>query len=97
MRDRRYVEDLTLDEIEQVLYVRRREERQDRLRRIGKAQRLPAAVVTDEGSLAPALPGALASTAQPRPKTRLQVWRERILIGIEGAALIGLVAVLTRM
>ena len=94
MRDRRTVEDLTLDELEQVLYVRRREERLARLRRMGKTRRSNTAVVADEGALAPAIPSALLEEAAPPPKTRLQVWRERILMGIEGAALIGLIAVL---
>jgi len=94
MRDRRYVEDLSLDELEQVLYVRRREERLARLRRI-KVRGSSTTVVSDEGALAPALPRMLVEEAAPAlPKTRLQVWRERILMGIEGAALIGLIVVL---
>ena len=94
MRDRRYVEDLSLDELEQVLYVRRREERLARLRRMGKSRRSTTAVVADEGVLAPPGRVAFMAEAAPPPKTRLQIWRERILMGIEGAALIGLIAVL---
>jgi sortase A len=95
MRDRRNVEDLTLDELEQVLYVRRREERLARLRRMDKTRPSRTAVVADEGALAPAIPNAFAQEiASSRPKSRLQVWRERILMGIEGAALLGLIAVL---
>jgi sortase A len=96
MRDRRYVEDLTLDELEQVLYLRRHEERRARLRRMGKVQRA-AAVVTDEGTPAPAIRGVLAQETEASPKTGLQIWRERILIGIEGAALIGLIVVLVSL
>ena len=95
MRDRRYVEDLTLDELEEVLYVRRREERLVRMRRMGKAKRGATVVVSDEGMPAPALPRTLAQgSAPPAQKTRLQIWRERILMGIEGAAVIGLIVVL---
>jgi sortase A len=93
MRDRRYVEDLTLEELEEVLYVRRREERLSRLRRLGRSQRSSTPVVVDEGALAPAIPTALVEEAAPA-KSGVQVWRERILMAIEGAALIGLIAVL---
>ena len=88
MRDRRYVEDLTLEELEQELYVRRREERQARLRRMGKV-RGATTVVADEGQLAPVLSGVRLSGPEPQPKTRFQVWRERVLMVIEGAALVG--------
>ena len=97
MRDRRYVEDLTLEELEEVLYVRRREERRARLRRMGKAQPAARAIVSDEGRSAPAIPGFLGQEPEPAPKTPLQVWRERILLGIEGAALIGLIVVLVSL
>ncbi len=97
MRDRRYVEDLTLDELEEVLYVRRREERRVRLRRMGKASPAARTVVADEGRLAPAIPDFVGPESEPLPKTPLQVWRERILMGIEGAALIGLIAVLVSL
>jgi sortase A len=44
---------------------------------------------------APAFPTLLADeAASPPEKTRLQIWRDRILMGIEGAALIGLIVVL---
>lgn len=93
MRDRRHVEDLTLEELEHVLYVRRREERLARLRRMGKAQR-SVTVVAEEGVPAPAFPSESWTPPMPAHKTRLQIWRERILMGIEVAALIGLVVVL---
>jgi len=95
MRDRRYVEDLTLEELEQVLYVRRREERLARMRRLRGSQRSSVPVVADEDAPAPAIiPAALAQEPEIPAKSRLQVWRERILTAIEGAALIGLIAVL---
>jgi sortase A len=93
---------LTLEELEQELHVRRREERLARLRRVSKRPS-PTTVVSDEGMPAPAFPAAVIpvalgqEAASSPPKTRLQVWRERILIGIEGAALIGLVVVLVRL
>ena len=97
MRDRRAVEELTLDELEQVLYVRRREERLARLHRMDKTRRSATVVVADEGAPAPALSTRFARETEPPPKTRLQVWRERILMVIEVAALIGLIAVLVNL
>jgi len=98
MRDRRFVEDLTLEELEQVLYVRRREERLERMRRLRGSQRSSGPVVVDEDALAPAvIPAALAQEPVLPAKSRLQVWRERILAAIEGAALIGLIAVLVSL
>ena len=49
MRDRRYVEDLSLEELEQELYVRRREERLARLRRIGPARHSSEPILVEEG------------------------------------------------
>ena len=87
MRDRRYVEDLTLDELEQVLYVRRREERQARLRRMGKTQPAARAVVSDEGSLAPAIPAAFAQEICPRPRSYVFLTNRRWLDGDDVSAL----------
>jgi sortase A len=105
MRDRRYVEDLSIEELEQVLLIRRREERLARLRRMGAAKQATQVLVVKE--LDPFLPDEtsnaqhpddtdhlLAAGGEPADKTRRQVWRERILMGIETAALIGLIAVL---
>jgi sortase A len=94
MRDRRYVEDLTLEELEQELYVRRREERLARVRRFGKTRNPTSAVIDDGGPVRVRLdPGPEVAV----PKTRFQLWRERILAAIEGAALLGLVAVLVSL
>jgi sortase A len=101
MRDRRYVQDLSTAEIEELLHVRRREERLQRMRRIGLGGRPDSVVVSTDterlaplpagasGGLAPALPAATTDVAK-RP---FQVWRERVLLGIEIAALVGLIVV----
>ncbi|MBN1580536.1 MAG: class D sortase [Anaerolineae bacterium] len=48
MRDRRYVQDLTNEELEEVLLIRRREERMARMRRMGIAASLEKRIVVDE-------------------------------------------------
>ena len=107
MRDRRYVEDLSIKELEQVLLIRRREERLARLRRMGAARRAGHTLVVDE--LNPPsqaetrskrwddAQGASTTFPEPAQKGERQTWRERILIGIEGAALIGLIGVIVSL
>lgn len=96
-RDHRYVQDLTTEELEEVLLIRRREERLARLRRVGAAKHVASAVLSSEtdGLLLP-LSGnlGLGQPAGPRAKTRFEVWRERILLGVEIAALLGLLVVI---
>jgi sortase A len=108
MRDRRYVEDLSTEELEEVLLIRRREERLARLRRMGAADRAAVPPVIEDAdplfpreagdgrrpTYAAVLPGVGSET---KPIGRRQTWRERILIGIEGAALIGLIAVIVSL
>lgn len=48
MRDRRYVQDLTTKELEQVLLIRRREERMARMRRMGIAASLEKHILVDD-------------------------------------------------
>jgi sortase A len=99
MRDHRNMKDLTTDELEQELLIRRREERLARMRRFGLADRTSsAAPAPDAERLAP-LPAIIPTgsmSAQPSSvdaKTPFQIWRERVLLGIEIAALVGLVVV----
>jgi sortase A len=108
MRDRRYVEDLSTEELEEVLLIRRREERLARLRRMGAADRAVATLVvedtdplfpqeTSDGQRPAYAAASSAAGGATTAKGRGQTWRERILIGIEGAALIGLVAVIVSL
>ena len=112
MRDRRYVEDLSIEELEQVLLIRRREERLARMARLG-TRRMGAAdpaerilVVDDQYPLYPGpasrdrwddAQGAFTALAEPASETRKKTWRERILAGIEGAALLALIAVIASL
>jgi sortase A len=113
MRDRRYVEDLTLEELEQALMIRRREERIARLRRVGVPGSGNSEVVVEslDGFAPPleepelragdggrAAPGRRASaSADSQSKSPFETWRERILFGVEVAALLGLVAVVVSL
>jgi sortase A len=102
MRDRRYVEDLTTEELQQLLLVRRREERIARMRRVGAARGAQDRATTVDldihvpGSvtLGSAVDNQAIQGGDPAPKSAFQVWRERILLGIEIAALLGLLVVI---
>ena len=97
MRDRRYVEDLSVEELEEALITRRREERLARLRRIGVARgAADTLVVEDEGTIASLLgkgSDPAVDSSRQGVKGPLGVWRERILLAIEGIALVGLIVV----
>ena len=116
MRDRRYIEDLSIKELEEALIIRRREERLARMRRMGAAKQRQRTVIVAEGETALGLsaPGAgpvsgflvddrlvdgrpSAESDQVGAKTPLQVWRDRVLLGVEGAALLGLVVVIASL
>ena len=104
MHDRRYVQDLTIEELEQVLMIRRREERMARLRRIGAARALDKTVLVEDTLLTPAPVSAEGNwgavevddpaleKARP-PQGIFKPWQDRILLGIEIAALAGLIVV----
>jgi hypothetical protein len=93
MRDRRYVQDLTTDELEQELIIRRHEERLERLRRVGALRAVDAVLLPDPGTpYEPPLPATGERAAGH--KSGFALWRERVLITIEFAALIGLVIVI---
>jgi len=114
MRDRRYVQDLTIAELEEVLMIRRRDERMARTQRLGAASRLGTSVLVQEqaepsavfqkvaeglhsGSLGwrgqiPAADSASGNVQQP--KSRSRIWRDRILLGTEIGAVVGLLAIL---
>ena len=105
MRDRRCVEELTVQELEEVLAIRRREERLERVRRIGVTRRqgstvviheideVPASAVLGQGHAGSDLP-SLAIPQFGLDRGRTETWRERILLGIEVAAVLGVIAVI---
>ena len=101
MRDRRYLEDLTTEELEKALLIRRREERLARLRRVGAVSGASStAIVAELDAYVPGLTGiGLATDSStdrdfaPLAKSPFQRWRERILLSIEIAALVGLLVV----
>ncbi len=113
MRDRRCVEDLSTEELEEVLLIRRRDERLARVRRLGTRGRLnKAVIVADADQADPSLQYRPASAAAADGWGSVQIaepdlranghgagngtrpWRDRILLGIESVALIGLIAVI---
>ncbi len=110
MRDRRYVGDLSIEELKETLIVRRREERLARLRRIGAARGAAGTLVVEDEGLLSAPSGTVSRKAgrgsilgrvndpaadSPHQEAQgpLGVWRERILLAIEGVALVGLIVV----
>jgi sortase A len=121
MTDRRTVDDLSIEEIEQILVMKRRDLRCERLRRLARAGRVvddppppkcEAASVIRETTVTEG-PAKSASrfwsfeyeTAQDvnnvrerspgkdRAARRPSAWRDRVLLGLEVVALIGLVAI----
>ena len=112
MRDRRYVQDLTIEELEQVLLIRRREERMARLQRMGTARPSAKGVLVEDlerSPLSSPVPapaaGAWGSVEVEEPRaggTRrargtVKPWPDRILLGIEIVALVGLIAVIASL
>jgi len=93
MRDRRYVEDLTTDELEQELIIRRREERLARVRRVGALRAVDAMFLPEPTTLYD--PSLQATGGRTHVlKAGFALWRERVLLTIEFAALLGLVVVI---
>ncbi|GAB4470675.1 MAG: hypothetical protein Kow00124_07060 [Anaerolineae bacterium] len=110
MRDRRSVDDLTIEELEQILRIKKREARQKRLeslRRIGRSrddiplpEEAPApAPLAGVETAGPATTGGLAFESYHRQeiaarKARTYTLRDRLLLGVELAAALGLAVVL---
>jgi sortase A len=89
--------------LEEALLIRRREERLARMRRVGAAGRANGATIVAElDPYVPALTGVRVAADGSAPdvlpvatsKSPFQVWRERILLSIEIAALAGLLVVI---
>src|SRR5690349_17424287 len=96
MPDRRAVDDLTIEELEQVLRLRKREARQQRLQQFASAGRRRSDVlspedVPDEGSGFRPAHGPLIDTKTPWQERTL---RDKLLLAIEVAAALSLVGVL---
>ncbi len=105
MADRRSVDELTLEELEELLIIKRRQVRQHRLRQLGAQGR-----VVDPGRLPPASapsrapaatrfyaselrPLTATSTESPNPNRRGRTLRDRLLLAVEVLAVAGLVYV----
>jgi sortase A len=63
--DRRTVDDLTIEELEQLLIVKRREARAERVRRLGQLGRLPTQAAIPHEDLDSFVPSAEADSAMP--------------------------------
>ncbi len=98
MRDRRSVEDLSIEELEQILRLKKREQRQERLERYERQGRRRGDVPLpgDEPAPEPEMPQGIAHTSLFSNGTddKQRKNRDRLLVGIEVAAAIGLVAIL---
>jgi sortase A len=121
MSDRRTVDELTIEELEQVLIVRRQEARAERMRRLREIGRLPAEAALPNEDLADIGQSKSPSSARSYPGSsrrdafkvepvrrmkglrqrlrrlrslRSRSLRDRLLLGLEVGALLGLVAIL---
>ncbi|MGH2592805.1 MAG: sortase domain-containing protein, partial [Anaerolineae bacterium] len=88
MSDRRTVDELSIEELEAILAIRRREARHATLNRLRGEGR----VIEIPGSTPPARP---ERPAREQPgRSRLKTWRDRLLLVVEIGALVGLVLVI---
>lgn len=98
-RRRRSAEDLTVDELRQLLIEKRRSERQKRLdhyRRTGRViqvESVPAPAPIDSLHSAPLLPEDDEPRTE-RPRSRSKVWLDRVLALVEIAAVAGLLFII---
>jgi len=105
MRDRRSVDDLSIEELEQILRIKKRQARMERLQRFERTGRRRADVPLPEDDSPVQEPDSEASSDdlphesylvqpdQPLTRTRRSL-RDRLLLAVEIAAALGLVAVL---
>lgn len=100
MRDRRTVDDLTIEELEQILRLKKRQARMERLRRFEQQGRRPSGVSSPEWEKEALLPSpddppeiAHRSFLRRTPGQRRGT-RDRLLLAIELAAALGLIAIL---
>jgi len=105
MPDRRPVDELSIDELEEILAIRKREAREARLKRLRAEGRVLD--VPDAASAAPDQPAALARRSKfsevyeddqvkrrfgPSPQA-MRCWRDRLLLLVEIGAVIGLILI----
>jgi len=113
MTDRRAVDELSIEELEQILHIKRRQARQERLRQLAAEGRLAdnSPLLAEEPPVPHAAPPnggrfqsrnlrALSDVSSARapagaaPRGKRRRIRDRLLLGLEVVALIGLVTVL---
>ncbi|MBN1310949.1 MAG: sortase [Anaerolineae bacterium] len=103
MRDRRSVDDLTIEELEHILRVKKHQARQQRLQRFTSAGRRRADLPSPED----AFPEDLAESPEPQPEeienipgpSKHRSWperslRDKLLLAVEIAAALGLVGIM---
>jgi sortase A len=90
MGDKRCVEDLTIEELEQALLVKRQQARQERLRKLGRADLLATLDEPDGETPRPATPALPVM----RSRSKLSRLRDSALLTLEVLALVGLIVVL---
>lgn len=100
MGDRRYVDELSIEELEEILLIRRHEERLARLRRLGIGTVPEPPVVHHQGGTA--VQTVVRMPASERwhdapPVRSPGGWRDRLLLGVEIVALLGLIAIVISM
>ena len=113
MPDRRSVDDLTIEELEQILAIRKRQAREATLRRLKGEGRIVD--VEPDGSAGRSAPDGSAQPIEPagaayrsvelsktaRPRFRLSInwraWRDRLLLLVEVGAVVGLVLVVVNI
>ena len=110
MADRRTIDELTVEELEQILLIKRRQARQERLRRLATEGRLAgrSPLLAAEASPPPRAPespwpaGGRFHSPNVQPlsvsaspgRRKMRLVRDRLLLGLEILALAGLIAVL---
>jgi sortase A len=88
MPDKRPVDDLSIEELEEVLRKRKRERQEERLRRLRESGR-----ARDDVPL-PETPARSAARPAPVPPSRRRLWTNRLLLGVEVVALVGFLYVI---
>jgi len=91
MRDKRSVDSLSTEELEQIILIRRRQERSERLRRLGRKEAAEDCLAElEEGAVQP----PAAAPSMPAASTRRRGFRDMALLLLEVLALVALIAVL---
>lgn len=103
MRDRRAVDDLTIEELEQILRVKKHQARQERLKRFTDGGRRRADLPLPEGESSEEMAGDLddqhnhlpvSSLPDGKPRWRDRSLRDKLLLAVELAAALGLVGIM---